>query len=155
MRACTQRTRPLKPTNGLFARMAMASLALARIKSMRPTIWTLRFIGSCSRAASAVSCCNILSTSRRSSYSSSLILLLPSSTSAGSRYTVWPVLLSSCTKPFIRRLCSAAIGITKRPPRSVISEPSAAKPSRCAWRRMLSIFLRRALCSSITMRRRR
>ncbi len=75
-------------------------------------------IGSMCGLISSANAVSILTVSRRSSSCSSRILLLASTISAGSMYTVLPDADSSCTMPLMRRLFIGGTGITRRPSRT-------------------------------------
>ena len=106
-----------------LSRMRELTLGLA--------IWDMRSV---SARIVDVKSFRMRTTSLRSACSRSRISLFVSSISAGSMNTVWPVADSSRINPFSLRLCSARIGSTTRPSRTVGSAPSGTHRSATAWR---------------------
>jgi len=84
--------------------------------------------------------------SLRSSYSSSRISLLSSTTSKGSMNTVLPVADSSRTMPLSLRLFDAETGITIRPSRIDVDASESTNPSACACFRIEPIRLATEAC---------
>ena len=84
--------------------------------------------------------------SRRSSFSSSLILLLTSTTAVGSINTVFPVADSSWTIPGILRLFIDDTGITSRPSRSEGVTSLSMRPSSAALLSTERIILETLFC---------
>ena len=109
----------LSSSDGLMALVWIEKWALARMKSISArNSYDWRMAGTCGRMTAEKSV-RIRMISRRSSPSSSRILLFASTTSAGSIKTVLPVDDSSCMIPFIFRLSPGATGMTSLPSRMV------------------------------------
>ena len=117
---------------GFTALVSMPNNAFALMKSiLARNSYETSIAGICGRI-SLENSVRILIISLRSSPSSSLILLLASTTSAGSMKTVFPVADSSCTIPLIFLFMPGATGITSLPSRTVGVTSLSTKPSDCA-----------------------
>ena len=119
-------------TVGSKACICSAHCALACIRSiMARNRYDSSTCSTCGRSSS-LNTVRIRIISRLSAASNSRILLLASTTSAGSMNTVFPVALSSCTMPLIFLFSPGATGIISRPSRRVGAVSCATKPSRWA-----------------------
>ena len=130
--ACIQSKPGVSQTSGSTAFTSRASSAFALMKSICARNWYDRSMSYTCGLTSSLNTVSMRITSRRSSASSSRMRLFASTTSAGSMNTVFPVALSSCTMPFMRRFTLGDTGIIRRPSRTVGAASLSTSPSRCA-----------------------
>ena len=121
-------------TAGSIPLMSWAKLALAFIRSIVARNLYDSNIGFTWGRTSFAKSVSMRIISRRSSDSSSLILLFASTTSAGSMNTVLPDADSSCTIPRMRRFSPCVTGITRRPSRMAGVTSLSTRPSLWAER---------------------
>ena len=114
---------------GKIAFTSVAQIDLDLMKSISPSHWNQELNIGTNGLMRSDKRLRINIISLRSADSNDLISLFAINASAGSKNTVLPVSDSSCTKPFIFLLCSAASGMTIRPFRKVSEKSLLTQPS--------------------------